>query len=70
MLLSRSPLQLRPPSRHGPERTEVAEAAWTHGLTVVEVEDWREKFLTGSEHALQTRPKDEDVAKDKQIKKL
>ncbi len=29
--------------------TSVAEAARTHGLTVAEVEDWREKFLLGAE---------------------
>ena len=50
--------------------TSVAEAARTHGLTVVEVEGWREKFLTGAENALRTRPKDEDAVKDEQIKKL
>ncbi|MEY4526347.1 MAG: hypothetical protein RL768_66 [Nitrospirota bacterium] len=27
--------------------TSAAEAARTHGLTVAEVEDWREKFLWG-----------------------
>jgi hypothetical protein len=27
--------------------TSVAEAAWTHGLTVAEVEGWWEKFLEG-----------------------
>ncbi|MCA1957673.1 MAG: transposase [Nitrospira sp.] len=50
--------------------TSVAEAARTHGLTVAEVEDWREKFLVGAEHALRTRPKDEDAMKDAQIKTL
>lgn len=50
--------------------TSVAEAARTHGLTVAEVEDWREKFLVGAEHALRTRPKDEDAVKDAQIKTL
>ncbi|MDH4086026.1 MAG: transposase [Nitrospira sp.] len=50
--------------------TSIAEAARTHGLTVVEVEDWREKFLVGAENALRTRPKDEDAVKDEQIKKL
>ena len=50
--------------------TSVAEAARTHGLTVAEVEDWREKFLSGAENALRTRPKDEDAVKDEQIKKL
>ncbi len=50
--------------------TSVAEAARTHGLTVAEVEDWREKFLVGAENALRTRPKDEGAVKDEQIKKL
>ena len=50
--------------------TSVAEAAPMHGLTVAEVEDWREKFLLGAANALRTRPKDEDVVKDEQIKKL
>jgi transposase-like protein len=50
--------------------TSVAEAARTHGLTVAEVEDWREKFLVGAENALRPRPKDEDAVKDEQIKKL
>ena len=50
--------------------TSVAEAARTHGLTVAEVEGWREKFLAGAENALRTRPKDEDTVKDEQIKKL
>jgi len=51
-------------------KTSVAEAARTHGLTVAEVEDWREKFLLGAENAFGTRPKDEDAVKDEQIKKL
>ena len=38
--------------------TSVAEAARQHGLTVAEVEDWREKFLLGAENALRTRSKD------------
>ena len=50
--------------------TSIAEAARTHGLTVAEVEDWREKFLVGAENALRTRPKDEEAVKDEQIKKL
>lgn len=50
--------------------TSVAEAARMHGLTMAEVEDWREKFLSGAENALRTRPKDEDAVKDEQIKKL
>ncbi len=50
--------------------TSVAEAARTHGLTVAEVEDWREKFLLGAESALRSRPRAEEAVKDEQIKKL
>jgi hypothetical protein len=32
--------------------TSVAEAARQHGLTVAEVEDWRETFLLGAENVL------------------
>lgn len=55
---------------HPEGRTSFAEAARQHGLTVAEVEDWREKFLPGAENALRTRPKDEEALKDEQIKKL
>ena len=50
--------------------TSVAEAARQHGLTVAEVEDWREKFLLGAENALRARPKDDEALKDEQVKKL
>jgi transposase-like protein len=50
--------------------TSVAEAARKHGLTVAEVEDWRDRFLLGAENALRSRPKDEAALKDEQIKKL
>jgi transposase-like protein len=50
--------------------TSVAEAARTHGLTVAEGEDWREKFLLGAENALRARPKDEEAVNDEQSKKL
>ena len=50
--------------------TSVAEAARTHGLTVAEVEEWREKVLLGAENALRSRPRDEEALKDEQIKKL
>ncbi len=51
-------------------KTSVAEAARTHGLTVAELEEWREKFLLGVENALRSRPRDEEAVKDEQIKKL
>jgi transposase InsO family protein len=50
--------------------TSVAEATRQHGLTVAEVEDWREKFLLGAENAIRTGPKDEEALKDEQVKKL
>ncbi|MEX5213469.1 MAG: helix-turn-helix domain containing protein [Nitrospiraceae bacterium] len=37
--------------------TSAAEAARQHGLTVAEVQDWREKFLLGGENALRSRPR-------------
>ena len=48
----------------------IAEAARAHGLTVAEIEEWRDRFLLGAENALRTRPKDEDALKDEEIKKL
>ena len=50
--------------------TSVAEAAREHGLTVAEVEDWKERALLGAENALRARPKDDEALKDEQIKKL
>ncbi len=50
--------------------TSVAEAARKHGLTVAEVEDWREKFLLEAENALRTRPKDDEALKDEPVKKF
>jgi hypothetical protein len=41
-----------------------------HGLTVGEVEDWREKFLLGAENALRSRPRDEAALNDEQMKQL
>ena len=48
----------------------IAEAARKHGLTVAEVEDWRDRFLLGAENALRNRPKDEEALKEEQMKKL
>lgn len=51
------------------EETSAQVAARKHGLTVAEVEDWRDRFLLGAENA-RARPKDEEALKDEQIKKL
>lgn len=50
--------------------TSVQAAARKHGLTVAEVEEWRDRFLLGAQNALRARPKDEDALKEEQIKKL
>jgi len=50
--------------------TSVAEAARKHGLTVAELEDWKHRFLSGAENALRSRPADDDVHKDREIKRL
>ena len=38
--------------------TSAPEAARSHGLTLAEVEDWKDKFLLAGENALRSRPKD------------
>ena len=50
--------------------TTAGGAARKRGLTVGEIDDWRERFQQGTEHALRARPKDEDALKDEQVKKL
>jgi len=50
--------------------TSAQTAARKHGLTVAEVEEWRDRFLLGAENALRARPKDEEALKDEQIQKL
>ena len=50
--------------------TSVAEAARKHGLTMAEVEDWKDRFLLAGENSLRSRPKEDEALKDEQIKKL
>lgn len=50
--------------------TSVAEAARQHGLTMAEIEEWKDRFQLGAENALRSRPKNEEALKDEQIKKL
>jgi transposase-like protein len=45
-------------------------AALQHGITVAELEDWKERFLLAAENALRARPKDEEALREEQIKKL
>ena len=50
--------------------TSAAEAARKHGLTVAEIERWKEQFFAAGENALRARPRDEQAAKDVQISRL
>lgn len=50
--------------------TTVVEAARTHGLTVAEIEQWKERFLTGAENALRAKPFDEEALREQEIKRL
>ena len=50
--------------------TSAAEAARKHGLTVAEIERWKEQFFAAGENALRARPRDEEAAKSEQIERL
>lgn len=50
--------------------TSAQEAARQHGLTVAEVEDWKERFLSGAENALRSKPLDEEAQREQEIKRL
>ena len=50
--------------------TSVAEAARKHGLTVAEIEAWKQRFLSGAENALRSRPLDDEAQKERDIKRL
>ena len=50
--------------------TTAAEAARRHGLTIAEIEQWKERFLGGAENALRSRPLDDEALKDQEIKRL
>ena len=50
--------------------TSAAEAARKHGLTIAEIERWKEQFFAAGENALRARPKDEEAVKDEQIARL
>jgi transposase-like protein len=50
--------------------TSAAEAARKHGLTIAEIERWKEQFFAAGENALRAKPRDEEAAKDEQIERL
>ena len=55
---------------HVKVETSAAEAVREHGLTIAEIERWKEQFFAAGENALRARPKDEEAAKDEQIERL
>src|SRR3712207_492813 len=48
----------------------VVEAARKHGLTVAQIEEWRDRFLAGAEHALRRRPLDEEAQQEQERTRL
>ena len=50
--------------------TNVAEAARTHGLKIAQVEQWKERFLSGAQNALRSRPRNEEAMKNEEIRRL
>jgi hypothetical protein len=50
--------------------TSAPAIARKHGLSVAEIEEWRDRFLLAAENAFRARPKDEEALKDEQIQRL
>jgi transposase-like protein len=50
--------------------SSVPDTARRHGLTVAEIEQWKERFLMGAENALRSKPLDDEALKDHKIKRL
>ena len=50
--------------------TSMQEAARKHGLTIAEVEDWKERFLAAAENALRSRPREEEALQREREKQL
>ena len=51
-------------------KLSVQEAARQHGLTVADVEEWKERALEGAKNALRSRPKDDEALRVEREKKL
>jgi hypothetical protein len=46
------------------------DGARQHGLTVAEIEEWKQRMLAAAHNALRSRPRDADAMKDEQIRRL
>ena len=51
-------------------KTTTADVARQHGLTVAEVEQWQNDFLSGGEESLRTNPRDLKVRHEAEKKQL
>ena len=51
-------------------KVSVQEAARQHGLTVADVEDWKERALEAAKNGLRSRPKDDEALRLEREKKL
>lgn len=50
--------------------TSAQEAARKHGLTVAEVEDWQEPFLSGAENSLRSMPLEDEALREEEVRRL
>ncbi len=50
--------------------TSAQEAARKHGLTVAEIEDWQDRFLSGAENNLRAKPRDDEALREEELKRL
>ena len=50
--------------------TSAQEAARKHGLTVAEIEDWQDRFLSGAENSLRAKPRDDETLREEELKRL
>ena len=48
--------------------TSAQEAARKHGLTVAEVEDWQERFLSGAENSLRSKPREDEALREEEVR--
>lgn len=51
-------------------QTSAQEAARKHGLTVAEIEDWQDRFLSGAENNLRAKPLDDEALREEELKRL
>ena len=50
--------------------TSAQGAARKHGLTVAEVEDWQERFLSGAENSLRSKPRGDEALREEEVRRL